>query len=158
MEIISAKAEPKVLLTGLQPESESRSIEKLRSALAQVTDLNYLLQVALNQGVFPSLYRRLADNCPEAVPPEFLTRLKSHYQALARRNLRVAAELLQVLALLESHGIVAVPFKGPVLAAVAYGEITLRQFVDLDILVSRRDIGRVRDLLVGKGYRMRYSF
>jgi Uncharacterised nucleotidyltransferase len=40
---------------------------------------------------------------------------------------------------------------------VAYGDIAFRQFVDLDILVSRKDIGKVKDLLLSQGYTSRYS-
>jgi len=49
-------------------------------------------------------------------------------------------------------------YKGPVLAQVAYGDIALRQYVDLDILIGPKNTGYVRDLLVARGYRLRYSF
>ncbi|MCG2771376.1 MAG: nucleotidyltransferase family protein [Desulfobacterales bacterium] len=108
--------------------------------------------------MFPALYRRVTDICPGAVPSDVLADWLSLYKIHARRNLRITTELIQVLNLLESQSIVAVPYKGPLLAAVAYGDIALRQFVDLDILVSRNDIGNIRNLLFPIGYRLRYSF
>jgi hypothetical protein len=42
--------------------------------------------------------------------------------------------------LLEENDIKAIAFKGPTLAQLAYGDITLRQYVDLDILVDEKDL------------------
>ncbi len=127
----------------------------LRAELKRVTDWDYLLQAALQQGVFSTFYHRVADSCPEAVPPEFLTELQRLYGVNTRTNLKMTGELLQVLNLLESHGIPAVPFKGPVLAATVYGDIAMRQFIDLDLLVRRQDILKVKDLLLSAGYELR---
>ena len=132
-------------------------LDDLRAALSRITDWNYLLQTALDQGVFPSLYRQVADNCPEVVPPKVLVKWQRLYKAHAQRNLKITRGLIQVLNLLADNGIIAVSYKGPLLAAVAYGDIAFRQFVDLDILVSGKDIGRVRDLLSSQGYRLSYS-
>jgi hypothetical protein len=134
------------------------AIDRLRVALAQVTNWSDLLRLAIYHGVFSSFYRRVVDGCPEAVPPEFLAELQKLYQALTWRNLRVTGSLLKLLDLFASHHIPAIAYKGPVLAAMAYGDIALRQFVDLDILVRRKDIEKVRDLLFSKGYRLRYPF
>ena len=71
----------------------------------------------------------------------------------ARHTLRLTGDLLQVLARFESQGITGIPLKGPVLARLAYGDVSLRQFADLDILVSRADMEKVRELLVAGGYR-----
>ena len=94
---------------------------------------------------------------PRGGPPKVLAAWRRLYQVHARRNLRLTGELLKALALLESHGVAALPFKGPVLAQTAYGDPTLRQFGDLDILVSRADMEKVRELLVAGGYRLHHA-
>ena len=149
------RPEYKVLLHSLSQAQDGDT--RLRAALSRMVDWDYLFQDALKHGVFPSLYRRLADTCPEAAPPEVLAAWCRLYLVHARRNLRITGELLQVLALLESQGISAIPLKGPVLAQRAYGDLTLRRFVDLDILVSRADMEKVRELLVAWGYRLRQT-
>ncbi len=53
----------------------------------------------------------------------------------------------------EAQQILAVPFKGPLLAASVYGDVALRQFSDLDILMHQRDILRAKALPVDQGYR-----
>jgi hypothetical protein len=52
----------------------------------------------------------------------------------------------------ESNGIPAIPYKGPALAGSVYGDLALRQFSDLDILVQKQDVLKARDLLVSSGY------
>jgi hypothetical protein len=54
---------------------------------------------------------------------------------------------------LESHGIAAIPYKGPALALQVYGDLKLRSFVDLDVLVRRSDVERAGALLAARGYR-----
>src|SRR5207247_2195984 len=76
---------------------------------------------------------------------------------VARRNLRFAGELLRLLELFEGEGIAAVPFKGPVLAVAAYGDIALRESRDLDILVRRGDVQHAKQLLLSRGYRPELS-
>src|SRR5437870_4666302 len=57
-------------------------------------------------------------------------------QRNARRNLLMLRELLEVLDLFAEHSVPALPYKGPILAAVEYGNVSLRTFCDLDILVK----------------------
>lgn len=71
----------------------------------------------------------------------------------ARRTLRLTGELLLILRQLEAAGIVAIPWKGPLLSERAYGDLRSRSFFDLDILLDRRDLGAARDLLIASGFR-----
>jgi len=60
--------------------------------------------------------------------------------------------LLKVLDLLTGSGVEAIPFKGPVLAVQAYGDLLMRSFVDLDILIHAKDLSRVSKILIDQGY------
>lgn len=150
------QVEQELLIRWLRLEPDIPAPTLLNYAPPQVIDWYCLQEAALDHGVFPSFYRRLEDSCPEAVPPDILEKMHHLYKAHVLNNLGQTAELIQILTLLESHNIIAIPYKGPVLAAVAYGDIALRQFVDLDILVSRRDVMKVRDLLISQGYELLY--
>ena len=90
-----------------------------------------------------------------AVPKEILRKLDRDFSAHARRNLFFTGELLKLLALMQENGIRAVAYKGPVLSASAYGNVVLRSFIDLDILVHDRDIPRAKELLLSKGFETR---
>jgi hypothetical protein len=112
----------------------------------------YLTQMALRQGVMPLLYFNLNTTCPEAVPQTVLEQLRNHFQSNALNSLFLASELLKLLHLFNENAIPTIPFKGPVLAASTYGNLTLRQFCDLDILVREQDFIKARELLILKGY------
>src|SRR5262249_1183254 len=57
-----------------------------------------------------------------------------------------------IFRLFEAHGIPAIPFKGPTLAVIAYGDLALRQFADLDILIRKKDLPRAKEVLFAHGY------
>src|SRR5262249_44088336 len=49
-------------------------------------------------------------------------------------------------------GVNVIPFKGPSLAAIAYGDLGLREFDDLDLLIARTDFMKAQELLLARGY------
>jgi hypothetical protein len=64
----------------------------------------------------------------------------------------LAEELVGILGFLDSQGIPAVPYKGPALAVRLYGDLSLRGYGDLDIVICERDALRARRLLIDRGY------
>jgi hypothetical protein len=136
------------------------SSEEADGALAQNQqeyDWGYLLQAAQEHGVIPLLYRHLHAVQPNAIPAEVSKRLREETIANTRSNLALTKELFNLLDLFEAHSISTIPYKGPVLAAFAYGDIALRQFVDLDLIVRKRDVLRVKELLVTRGWRPEFE-
>jgi hypothetical protein len=101
----------------------------------------------------PLLHRNLHRACADAVPPATLRQLSEHFYANAGRNALLTRELCALVDLLEAHGLPVIPFKGPVLAAMAYGNPALRQFGDLDMLVHPQDAQQATALLLARGYR-----
>lgn len=81
-----------------------------------------------------------------------LSRLKAAHNLNALRNIYLADALKRLLAALDNAGIAALSFKGPLLAKIAFGDLALRVFSDLDILVRERDVPRSADLLRNLGY------
>ncbi|MBC7232587.1 MAG: nucleotidyltransferase family protein [Chloroflexi bacterium] len=126
--------------------------ERVGALLHEGLDWAYLIQTALRHSTMPLLYQRLATLCPAKIPDKPLTQLQAHFRNNARRNFFLTGELLRCLHWLNSHGILAVPYKGPLLAAAAYGDFALRQFDDLDILLHEGDVVKARHLLVSQGY------
>jgi hypothetical protein len=72
--------------------------------------------------------------------------------AQIRSSLLFAGELLRLMDIFESHSIAALPFKGPVLADMLYGDIAAREYCDLDILLPRQDISQAIAVLLAAGY------
>ncbi len=63
----------------------------------------------------------------------------------------MTAELKAVMGWLETEDVPAIAYKGPTLAAWAYGDIALREFCDLDILVRPSDKERAIWVLIANG-------
>ena len=134
-------------------EAEARETEAL---LQSGIDWGYLLRAAYDHAVIPLLYRKLSA-FPEAVPAEVLGSLREESLKNSRSSLGLARELLELLALLKAQEIAAIPYKGPTLAASAYGDIALRQFADLDLIVHKRDVLLVKKLLVTRGWQPEFE-
>jgi hypothetical protein len=134
-------------------EAEARETQAL---LQSGIDWGYLLRAAYDHAVIPLLYRKLSA-FPEAVPAEVLGSLREESLKNSRSSLGLARELLELLALLKAQEIAAIPYKGPTLAASAYGDIALRQFSDLDLIVHKRDVLLVKKLLVTRGWQPEFE-
>ena len=142
-----------VLLSACRVFLGTEEPSSLEAGLAQGPDWDRLLALANRHGVMPLLYRSISKNCPQAVPQEWLKRLMLQYMQNAARNMKMTGELLRILDLFEENGIAAIPFKGPALAQQIYGDIKLRTFTDLDIIVHKNHVLRAKEILLNEGYR-----
>jgi hypothetical protein len=150
--------------TGIRPEDdlllccsrvnmEPEKAERIKVLLRNEINWQYLIQMALRHGLIPLLYKNLKATNPDAIPEGIFDQLRKYFLINASRNLILTEELHKLLNLFEANSIIAIPYKGPALAASIYGDITLRQFSDLDILIQKQDVLRARDLIVSQGYR-----
>lgn len=123
------------------------------SALAaRVRNWDEVIDIAKHHAVLPLVHRYLKNECQAAMPEAALAKLRTQWQLIILYNRHLTAELVRLMGLLEAAGVAAITFKGPVLAAMAYGSIELRQFSDLDILVRQADLPRVAEILTAERY------
>ncbi|HEX8499210.1 MAG TPA: nucleotidyltransferase family protein [Pyrinomonadaceae bacterium] len=114
-------------------------------------DWDYLYALARRHALLPMLYRGLAGLAVSA-PERFREELRVRFRENATRNVLLAGELARVARLFESEGVGLLAYKGPALAVQAYGDLSLRRFVDLDVIVRRRDVARAGELLLSLGF------
>lgn len=112
---------------------------------------------AVFHGVSPLLYFNLARNTSGVVPPLVLRRMGERARANARHSLFLCSELVRLMRRFEAAGIPAVPFKGPVLAAYAYRDVTARVFTDLDVFVPRTSMVAASRVILSEGYVSAYE-
>ena len=130
-------------------EAIERRIETL---LHGPVDWERLLNLTGRHGTILLLHRHLHPHFEALVPSEPAAHIQKIARSYKMRNLAQTQELLRVVAYLEDAGVPVMPFKGPALGALAYGDPTLRTFVDLDVLVHRHDMERANALLAEQGY------
>jgi DNA-binding transcriptional MerR regulator len=127
--------------------------EHVAGLLAQGIDWRRLVDQALEHGVVPFVYYTLKSTFAGAVPEAVQAQLRALYLHQYRRSIQIRGELPRLLDHLEAHGIDALAFKGPALAALAYSESHLRTFTDLDLLVHLGDVEATVDALKQAGFR-----
>jgi hypothetical protein len=128
------------------------SSERIRALAEGATDWGALLAAATDHGVAPLLCQRMPELAGHALPAEWRDRFRRQLNDYARRNLLLTAELIRVLRALERAGVQAAPFKGPVLAQQAYGDLALRDFSDLDIVLPHSQIQEAHRAMESLGY------
>lgn len=112
-----------------------------------------LVTLARSHGVLALVGRSLKAQGWQGVPADVVQTMTAYRASLTARNLLLTRRLLEILEQLDAHGITALPYKGPLLAVCAYGDVGMRPFGDLDLIVSAREALAARDLLVARGYR-----
>ena len=151
---VCSRPEIELLLCCARRDVDAAIAGRIRDLVMKPIDWEYLLRTAFAHGVMPLLYKNLNEVCPDAVPGAVRDKTRETFQAHVQRNLFLTAELLKLVQEFADHGIAALPYKGPVLAASVYGDISLRSFTDLDILVDKGDVLRAKDLILSRGYRL----
>jgi hypothetical protein len=149
----ATRAGEELLLWCARPVRDDAAIAQIEACAGAVEDWEALGRLAWRHGVLPLVVRGLGALAPGAVPPEALARLRARYLERSQRAMLMTGELLGMLGALEGAGIAAIPYKGPVLAAQAHGNVSLRQFRDLDILVAPGEVDRAEAVLAARGYR-----
>jgi Uncharacterised nucleotidyltransferase/Mycolic acid cyclopropane synthetase len=150
--------------TQLRPERElvlrctrrspnAESAQRIRDLTQRDLDWLAVMAIAGDHHVSPLLYWNLQAIAPAALPPMWAGFLQRAFRGAVFRNLALSGELVKIVDVLEARGIRALPYKGPITAMLAYGNVALREFEDLDILVRHRDIANSMDILVQLEYR-----
>lgn len=145
--------EIELLLSCLKPDINDANSQSIKALIKQTIDWQYLTQISTRHGLLSLMYSRLNNICSDAIPEDLLNQWRSSFHINAQLNLFFTGELVNLLNLLNKQNIVALPYKGPVLAALIYNNIALRRFCDLDIIVQQKDVFSVRELLIAEGYR-----
>lgn len=140
--------ENELILYCARRETEATEV---RALLREELNWDYVFATAQAHGVLPLLHKHLGS---ADVPSHFLSRLKRESVANSQNVLHLIAKQLRVVRIFKENGIPVALFKGPLLAQMAYGEISLRQAGDIDVLINRRDFEHARALLESLGYEM----
>jgi hypothetical protein len=140
--------EIELLLRCARTQLSAEAIERVEQLLQGPLDWDLIQEKGNDHGLVALVARTLLSDSRFQLPPQVRKSLEDTYHQNAERNLALTTELLAILARLEQNGIAAIGYKGSVLAAMAYGDIALRQFCDLDLLVRPPDAEPARVRLI----------
>lgn len=154
---LKERPEIELLLLASRTQLSAKHSERIGRLALKKPDWQYTLRAALKHGVMPLLYRQLKALLPELVPADFMNNLETLFYSNSLRNYRLTDELCRVLKLMAARGLMVIPYKGPELALQAYGDLSLRQFNDLDLLVRKDDVAEAASLLRDEGYSQQWQ-
>ena len=149
----SVSLEKRLLVACARTAAGPAVAEEIRELCAAPLDWEFVVNISAVNSILPLTARNISAIASDLVPANHLERLTKGARANALRCLSLTAELIKVMELLRASGVQAMPYKGPVLAVDAYGDVALREFEDLDIIVRKRDMAKVDAVMKGLGYR-----
>ncbi len=129
-------------------ENEDRIREMLRAGV----NWSQVLAFAIQHNLLPVLYERFyAGDMENAAQDQ-----RKGWTELARNqgkaSMALLGEMMRLQALFEAQQIQAIPYKGPVLAWLAYHDFVLRPFADIDFVVPQRHFPQAMAVLQAAGY------
>ena len=139
------------LLRALAGPCVGGSGDTIASLAARIQCWENVVEAARRHRIAPMLYTWLRENKAH-VPAKVFDLVKQEFERNALHCLFNAEELLCILHDFDQAGIRAMPFKGVVLGASAYGDMTARNAGDLDLLIHYNDLNRASVMLKERGY------
>lgn len=127
--------------------------ERILNILDRSISWKNLLLLAKHHKLLPLLCKNLYETCPKLIPEEVLSQLKDYYRKNVNENFKKLHTLVSVVKKLNENNIPVTIFKGPHLTQNFYGDIGLRTFCDLDILVDRKHFIPATQILKSSGFK-----
>lgn len=145
--------EEELILCCGRTELSAAARARLRELASGSADWARVEEIAKLHRLRPLLFKHLkAEGISGKVPPAIWASIQQHAVQTMARNLSLTNELAGIIKLFQGAGIEAIPFKGPVLAMRNYGNLGLRAFFDMDLLLRRGDILKAKKLLQERGF------
>lgn len=142
------------------PDTTGNHIHKLLRILGRENDLDWspdetdwqpFAKLCEDHQVAAFVFCRL-DATGAAVPPGLFEHLRRRFFKISARNYHLAKQVVELTSYLSEHRIQVFAYKGPVIAMEGYGDLALRQYRDIDLVVRAADLSRAVDVLVHRGF------
>jgi hypothetical protein len=121
--------------------------QKVFSLLKSGVDWSKLIVLAHRHGIFPYLYHSLNEFAENQIIPKIRQELDNLMEANVHKNIRQIWKLTQCIDIFRANHIECIVLKGPAIAFTAYGDLSLRPYSDLDILIQEKDFSFAYSLL-----------
>jgi hypothetical protein len=139
----------------LQCAAPRLTLDRLAPLALDSDSWSLLLQDAEIHGVAPLLAAHVKNLDRGMVPPEVHDRLRELQRSHTLFALQLTAELFRVLERVANAGIEVLVTKGPALAVRCYGDPSMRQYGDLDLVTREVDMRRATQTMLDLGYQPR---
>lgn len=148
-------AEAELLLVSIDAASApSEKSVRIGDLLRRGLDWTRLTRMTMTHRLVPMVCRNF-NSKPDSIPIEAFAGLRFSYWSNVNSADQCTANLIRLIGQLKAIRLTPLVLKGPALSLLAYGDISTRQYFDLDILVHPFDVVRAAEVLISAGYRGR---
>lgn len=144
--------ELKLLLLCLEDNLYGSKENEIIKLCSEGIDWNKFQRLAIRHKIIQLIYVVLKNKYAAYIPESFLKEMKKTFLLNSSHNLYFTAVIHKIIEYFNEDNIECVPLKGPVLSEQLYGDISLRIFSDLDILVPEKKAFQAFNLLISKGF------
>ena len=146
--------EDQLLVSVVKIFPNNEEIEKINALIPQITDWKFFTENLIAHGSAPLMYKKipLLSN-QQLIPADVKDKLQQVYYKTMSRSMVLYDGFVKVASTLTEAGIKVIALKGVYLSECLYGDIALRQFSDMDLLVKEEDGERCISLLKTMGFR-----
>lgn len=150
-------AEHLLLIELTNSNLSSQKINSIKQILKNDIDWDYFIKLYEHHQISSLVYWNIKTHFGNLIPESYLSQLESNYKNTAVRNMFLTDELLSILKEYNLNEIKAIPIKGPLIAEQIYENLTVREFIDIDILVYQKDVEKAKDILIQGGYSLKFD-
>jgi Uncharacterised nucleotidyltransferase len=131
--------------------------ERVRLLIRNGLNWSDAVAIAERHRLSPVVYETLAGTARDLISPEQLNALRQATAPSMTAGMVLLRELLRLHKLFEAAQIPVIPYKGPLLAWVAYGNFLRREYLDLDFFVPQKYVPEVVAVLKSAEYRPQFD-
>ena len=142
-----------LILVAQDSPNESRIVQLLQREI----DWVILFALAEEHRITPILFEKLKTYA-ESIPPDILEKLRARVVEIGKLNFARTAQLLKLVKILQSQQLDILCYKGMALASLAYGDVALRQYTDIDVLIRKQEFAQIKDILLVNNCRPAHEF
>jgi Uncharacterised nucleotidyltransferase len=126
--------------------------ERVRLLIRNGLNWPDVVAIADRHRLSPVVYEIIAGTAEDLISPEQLNVLREATAHTTAAGMALLRELLHLHRLFDAAQILVIPYKGPLLAWVAYGSFIRREYSDLDFIVQQKYIPDAVAVLKSAGY------
>lgn len=119
----------------------------IKSALQNILDWDYIFDTSQKHCVLPLIYKQISSTYSNLVSKEAIKKFQNKYQEIAKFNFARSTQLIKLTTQIKKQNLPIISYKGMTLAQLAYKDISLRQFTDIDLFIQKKDFFKVKEIL-----------
>ena len=146
---LSTEQELVILLS--HPGDDEDLAARCETLLNGRVDMDALIRIATHEGVVVLIYRQLQRLGFPGASQAHTRSLRAVCASVAQRNRALCGVQFELLRAFDTAELAVMPYKGAALSQQLYGDVNVRLFNDIDILVRQRDRQRAHAVLLDLG-------